>query len=119
MVLVEDETLVRETLQFGLEDAGFVVTALSTPGAALKLFAADGCEVDALVTNIDLHASIDGFELARRAVAKIPRLKVIYVSGSAEGRFATERVADGRFLPKPFLSNALECVLSDALGVAP
>lgn len=107
MVLVEDEALLREMIIFGLEEAGFVVIGLATPGAALDLLTMDGCEVDVLVTNIDLGASFDGFELARRAVAQRPHLKVIYVSGGAESRISSESLPGARFLPKPFLTDAL------------
>lgn len=118
VALVEDEALVRETIVFGLEEAGFAVIALSTPGAALDLLSSDGCDIDGLVTNIDLHASIDGFELARRAVAKRPHLKVLYVSGGAEDQGPAAMVPGGRFLPKPFLPDALVRELSDTLAGA-
>lgn len=116
VALVEDEALVRETIVFGLEEAGFAVIALSTPGAALDLLSADGCDIDGLVTNIDLHASIDGFELARRAVAKRPHLTVVYVSGGAEDQGSAAMVPGAKFLPKPFLPDALIRELSDSLA---
>jgi DNA-binding response OmpR family regulator len=110
VLLVEDETLVRETVAFGLEDEGFHVVAVANAGAALDAFGLDGCEVSCLVTNIDLGATVDGFELARRAVAKKPGLKVVYITGGSRHRSA-EMVPGGKLMAKPFTVDELaECV---------
>lgn len=110
VLLVEDETLVRETVTFGLEDEGFKVLAVANAGAALDAFGLDGCEVSCLVTNIDLGAAVDGFELARRALAKKPDLKVVYITGGATHR-AAEMVPGAKLMPKPFTIDELaECV---------
>jgi DNA-binding response OmpR family regulator len=110
VLLVEDETLVRETVTFGLEDEGFRVMAVSTPGAALDAFSVDGCEVSCLVTNIDLGTAVDGFELARRAVAKRPELKVVYITGGSLHRSA-EMIPGGKLMIKPFTVDELaDCV---------
>jgi DNA-binding response OmpR family regulator len=102
ILLVEDEALIRETVTFGLEEAGFEVVALDGAGSALDLFEADGREISCLVTNVNLGTSVDGFELARIAIAKRPGLPVIYITGGAQHRASAEMIQYGKLVAKPF-----------------
>ncbi len=63
----------------------------------------DGVYLTALVTDVDLGDSIDGFEIARRARAAYPHLPVVFISGAAAARHRTEGVLGSAFIAKPFL----------------
>lgn len=107
VVLVEDDAFVRQTIVFELEDNNFEVIALDGPGAALQLFAEETREIACLLTNIDLGAEIDGFELARRAKALRIEVHVIYITGGAMNRATAEMLPGCRMIEKPFSLAAL------------
>lgn len=84
-----------------LRQSGYeVIEANSVPDACTALD--QHPHLAALVTDIDLGAGADGFELARRARAAQPGLPVIYISGTAAKRHRAEGVRNSAFIAKPF-----------------
>ncbi len=84
-----------------LRDSGLlVVEAWSAPEACAVIDG--GAGLTALVTDIDLGAGIDGYEVARRGRAAWPHLPVVYMSGTSSGRHGAEGVARSQFISKPF-----------------
>ena len=78
-----------------LEDFGYRVLSAADGEAALSLLENDGA-VDLLFTDV-VMPGLNGFEVARRAVARSPRLKVLFASG-----YATDLTPAGRLLKKPY-----------------
>jgi len=103
ILVVEDETLVRETIACELEDAGFVVLEAETAEAGFEIL--QQRPVGVLFTDIRLPGRMDGWELAEKARALHPTLPVIYATGysAEEPRF----VSDSIFLRKPYLPSAV------------
>jgi DNA-binding NtrC family response regulator len=63
VMLVEDDELVRATLVDSLEDAGIRVTEFSEPQKALR--PSDAVDrPDVVVTDVDLHSTLNGFDVA-------------------------------------------------------
>jgi two-component system cell cycle response regulator CpdR len=106
VLFVEDDDDIREMAVGYLETAGFRVRAAADGEAALGLLAAQ--PPDLLITDLVMPGRIDGFELARRAIAHRPDLKILYISGYAERIRQNEGlVARGELLKKPFRLAAL------------
>lgn len=101
LLLVEDEPLAREALANALEALGYAVTAVGSAEEALALSDLAGFEI--LLSDYGLPG-ITGLELAATLASRVPRLKVVLMSGygpelaTINGRF---QVAP-EFLQKPF-----------------
>lgn len=82
-LLVDDEELVRPVIARGLRHAGHEVTETGSAEEALERLVDADRPFDLLVTDVRLPG-MDGIELARRARALLPGLRVLLVSGSPD-----------------------------------
>ena len=80
ILLAEDDDNMRAFLARALERAGHEVSAVGDGDAALAL-ATDGA-FDLLLADV-VMPEIDGIELARRASAVLPELRVMFITGFA------------------------------------
>jgi CheY-like chemotaxis protein len=113
-VLFVDDDLLAHLLHCAvLRESGFnVVEARSYVEACAEIERRP--RLAALVTDIDLGAGPDGFEIARQARLANPGVPVVYMSGTDLRRYASEGVNDSRFIPKPFDPEQLVKALDDA-----
>jgi CheY-like chemotaxis protein len=104
VLVVEDEPLVREYVSGILGQSGFEVIAASSGEEALWRIAQGG--VCAVVSDIAMPGSVNGFELARRVREECPRTGVVLLSGVLEPSHA--HLPGGvRFVPKPVKASTL------------
>ncbi len=101
VLLVEDESAVRESVQQSLEMLGYVV--VSTDSAEQAEEVGDAGDIDLLLTDLMLPG-MQGDELVRRIRSRRPELPVIVMSGYAQEAALMERINGERtrFLQKPF-----------------
>ena len=105
ILVVEDETLVRQYAVELLEDAGFEVIEAHDANAALKIVRSrSGLRV--LFTDIEMPGPVSGMELARKVHESWPDILVLVTSG---GRKPPQmEISDhGRFLAKPYTRKRL------------
>jgi CheY-like chemotaxis protein len=101
ILVVDDNDDLRDLAVVIVEDLGYRVLAARDGAEALQLIEG-GEAVDLLFTDIAMTGEPDGFELARRAKAMRPALKVIYTTGFSS-RLPDERPqALGPILYKPY-----------------
>ncbi len=103
VLLVEDDTAVRDLSRRILERTGLEVIASACPSAAIEEMA-KGIEVDLLLTDV-VMPEMSGQDLADRLRLAHPGLVVLFMSGYAQDERVLETVErDPRshFLPKPF-----------------
>jgi PAS domain S-box-containing protein len=114
VLLVEDDDLVRRQAQSNLEILGYRVTACTGGEDALaRLDRAH--DVDLLLTDIVMPGGMDGRQLARRALALVPHLRVVFTSGySSDALRRDDLNADRAFLRKPYRRADLQRVLHQA-----
>ena len=116
ILLVEDETEVRQLTQDVLEACGYTVLATGDPREALTIAERRGEEIDLLVTDM-VMPTIRGSALAAKLRRQMPDLPLLYVSGYTD-EMATP---GGRIEPpapllqKPFTPPALACAVRNAL----
>jgi len=117
ILLVEDETPVRELTKLLLQRAGYEVIDAATATDALKLWADRGGQVDLLFADVVMPDGLAGTELAERLRAQKPELKVIYTSGYRPEMVAPESlIPEGTpFLPKPYHPEALRQIVRRCL----
>ena len=99
VLVVDDEPFIRMGLQDALEAEGFKV--IEADGAAEALdWLASLADIEILISDVKMPG-MDGFELASRAAASRPGLRIIMISGHADAVDA--RIpADVQFIRKPF-----------------
>jgi CheY-like chemotaxis protein len=109
ILIVEDQLALLAVTGAFLADKGYVVSAVPTAAGALKLL--ETRNIDVLLTDIVLPGEMNGFELARRARAINPDVKVIYCTGESE--LGPEQIGDafGPLLTKPYTNGRLIALL--------
>ena len=120
ILLVEDDTQVREVARRSLERAGYVVLPVSDADAAMAVADRHPGHIHLLVTDVVLPR-VSGRELAARLAIHRPAIKVLYVSGTSDGAVARHRMLepDIAFLEKPFSLDRFLRKVRQALGANP
>ena len=114
--LVEDDPLVRRLVLKVLSLDGYRIQEAASGEEALALLAADAQTPDLLLTDI-VMPGMSGIEVAAAFRQRLPRLRVLYMSGYANEILAREGVRDGQsaFLAKPFSPAELRAAVQHAL----
>ena len=100
ILLAEDDESMRVYLARALERSGYSVTAVDRGTAALPLIEAEA--FDLLVTDI-VMPEMDGIELAQKAAAAAPDMRVMFITGFAAVALKAGRAApSAKVLSKPF-----------------
>ena len=116
LLLVDDDSAVREYARRSLEGAGYTVLTSAGSALALRTSAAWGEAIDVLVTDI-VMPDIHGPELAARIRERRPAIGVVFLSGDAAGGPGPGETGwPGEFLAKPFSVDALCRAVGRALG---
>ncbi len=119
ILLVEDDRDVRELVARQLVGLGYAVHAVENgPGALAHLDT--GTVVDLMLTDIVMPGGMSGTDFADAARARRPGLRVVYMSGYAEGNSTLDRPGAGPslFIAKPFTKAQLSDVVRRALVAA-
>jgi len=108
ILLVEDETSVRELATRVLEEKGYTVHAAASSSEAEHICGQDGDETALLLTDVVLPGC-NGRELYERISARFSGLKVLYTSGYSDDAVAGHGMLEAgtAFLEKPFGPDAL------------
>jgi two-component system cell cycle response regulator CpdR len=100
ILLAEDDSSMRAYLARALEKSGYQVTAVDRGTAALPLIEADS--FDLLLTDI-VMPEMDGIELAQKAAAIAPAMRVMFITGfAAVALKAGKSAPSAKVLSKPF-----------------
>src|SRR3954470_12762468 len=114
LLLVEDETPLREAIAEQLTDRGYQVEQADSGEAAVAHLA--DFAFDIIVTDLRLPG-IDGSAVIEAAVARYPHIIAIVVTGFGTGKDAVEAIKRGAwdFVSKPFQIDELLHVLDSAI----
>ena len=112
ILLVEDETEVRNIVRRQLESLGHRVLVAEAATEALLLVKAAGPDV--LLTDVVLATGMNGIDLAEAALGVKPGLSVIFMSGFTAVPEAQERIrsSGAPLLSKPFTTPQLDRALA-------
>ena len=119
VLLVEDEDAVRLFSARALRNKGYKVIEARSGEAALAIMGQDGEPIDLLITDV-VMPEMDGPALVQEVRSRRPDMKVIFISGYAEGALR-QRSSDGNelyFLAKPFSLKQLATKVKDVLEEA-
>ena len=116
VLLVEDDTLMRQLTRQMLQEHGYKVLEAEDGVAALEKLESSGMPIDVVLTDVVMRG-MSGPELARELVGRHPALKVVYMSGYT-GELLTQN-GDGMhgiaMLDKPFTRSTLLRTIHAAL----
>ncbi|HYD68867.1 PAS-domain containing protein [Azospirillum sp.] len=114
VLLVEDDAEVRRVIRRQLVDLGHLVVEADSGAEAARLLDA-APEVAVLVSDVMMPGGLGGRELAALARAKRPDLRVVLISGYADGMEG----GDTPILHKPFTRDDLAAAIgAAAIGAA-
>ena len=100
ILLAEDDESMRVYLGRALERVGYDVTAVDRGTAALPLLETEG--FDLLLTDI-VMPEMDGIELAQKAAAIAPDMRVMFITGFAAVALKAGKASpSAKILSKPF-----------------
>jgi two-component system, cell cycle sensor histidine kinase and response regulator CckA len=110
ILLVEDDSSLREVTRMFLQGSGYTVISAGSPQEALRLSELHNGPIDMLLTDV-IMPGMNGPDLTTRLLEARLGIKVLYVSGFADGvlrRGADGQLEDGlAFLQKPYTRNGL------------
>ena len=119
ILVVEDEYALQGVVEDALIEGGFDTQILSSGEEALTLFKGRIKEYRALVTDVNLKGHLNGWEVARQIRETNPTFPIIYMTGAAADKWASQGVPNSILLEKPFAPAQLVTALSNLLNAAP
>lgn len=117
VLLVEDDTMVRDFLEIALARGGYTVRTASSGKDALEIEPGLGSPLSLLITDI-VMPGIGGIEVAEEIRRRHPGIRVLFISGYAPDNRVTEELSEGRveLLAKPFSAEVLLAKVGKLLG---
>ena len=115
ILVVEDEEMVRTLLKTLLTEQGHSVCIAANGREALAFLSNPDVQIDLLLTDV-IMPGMNGPELAKRAEAERPGIKVLYMSGYVDKGIVREGVLEPglAFLQKPFTAEKLSRKIREA-----
>jgi nitrogen-specific signal transduction histidine kinase/CheY-like chemotaxis protein len=101
ILLADDESALRHAVAEILRQTGYTVLEAPTAPEALELAKSHSGEIHVLLTDI-VMPGLRGTDLAAQVRKHRPAIKIIYMSGYAEGISETQLPEDAQYLQKPF-----------------
>jgi signal transduction histidine kinase len=112
VLVVDDDSAVREVTAGILLDLGYGVVEAGSGGAALEVLDRQG-EIDLLLLDFAMPG-MNGAEVAREVHARRPELPILFVTGYADTE-ALDVAGDDSILRKPFVEKDLAAKVRSAL----
>jgi PAS domain S-box-containing protein len=108
ILMVEDETTLRELIHQVLEEEGYTMLVTSNGREALSICEQHEGKIDLLITDV-VMPEISGRELAERITHDCPKMKVLFMSGYTDDAIIRHGVLEegAFFLQKPFTPDDL------------
>jgi len=117
VLIVEDESAVREVTARLLEHQGYHVLTAALPSEAEQVLAIHGHDISLLLTDVVLPER-SGRQLYEAIRRRYPHIRVLYVSGYTDDAIVRQGMLDenSSFIAKPFTADALIGKVSELLS---
>ena len=122
IMVVEDNPEIQTLIDEALREGGFDPAITASGEEAVTLLRGNRDHYRALVTDVNLKGTMNGWEVARRAREIVPTFPVVYMTGVAADEWASHGVPNSILLTKPFAPAQLVTAISqllNALGPSP
>ena len=117
VLVVEDELPIRMVIADVLSDLGYTVLEAGDSRSGLKILET-GTRIDLLITDVGLPEGMNGRQLADAARQQRPDLKVLFITGYAEGAAVGNGLVEQgmQVMTKPFALDALAARIQGIIG---
>ena len=116
ILVIEDDEAVQVIVEEALIEGGFEPAIAASGEEAVTLLKGGLIKYRALVTDINLVGSMDGWEVARHAREIDPEFPVVYMTGASADDYGSHGVPDSIVLTKPFAPAQLVTAVSQLLN---
>lgn len=115
VLVVEDQPELRDVTASLVEGLGYRARTAADAREALALVDG-GLQVDALLSDVVLPGDLNGAELGKQVRERLPRARVLLMSGYAANALGLEHAREAPLLKKPFHQDELGRVLATELS---
>jgi CheY-like chemotaxis protein len=118
VLVVEDDPQMQALIEVALNEGGFSCMIAASGEEAKDLFQDEVGKYRALLTDINLSRTLDGWEVARHARRLNPDIPVIYMTGDAADQWASSGVPHSIILSKPFAPSQVVIAVAQLLNIS-
>jgi putative two-component system response regulator len=117
ILVVDDETALREVIARRLRRAGYVVTTAENADVALGMTELGRPPFDLIITDVHMPPGMNGLDLATALMERRPAQRIIIMTSDPDEALRRAALARGpvNFIPKPFELFELEVAVEQAL----
>jgi len=116
IMVVEDSPEIQTLIDEALREGGFDPAITASGEEAVTLLRGNRDHYRALVTDVNLKGTMNGWEVARQAREIDPTFPVVYMTGAAADEWASHGVPNSILLTKPFAPAQLVTAISQLLN---
>ena len=116
VLVVEDDDAIQAVVESALMDGGFEPAIAPSGEEAVTLLKGMKSKYRALLTDISLRGTMDGWEVAHQAREIDPAFPIVYITGAAVRRWPSRGVPNSILLEKPFAPAQLITAISQLLN---
>jgi DNA-binding response OmpR family regulator len=116
ILVVEDDQQIQVLVEDALREGGFEPAIAGSGEEAITLINGFKGKYRALVTDINLAGSIDGWRVARAVREVDPNFPVVYMTGAAADDWGSKGVPNSILLKKPFAPAQITAAVSQLLN---
>lgn len=116
VLVVEDDPLIQTLIDHALCEAGYEPAIVASGEEAVMMLQGNRQHYRALVSDINLKGTIDGWDVARQAREIDPSFPIVYMTGAAAEQWASHGVPNSILLTKPFAPAQLVTAISQLLN---
>ena len=116
ILVVEDDPEVQGLVEEALHEGGFRVAIVGSAEEAVTLLEGGQAAYRALVIDINLRGSMNGWEAARKARNREPDFPIVYMTAGSGDEWPSQGVPNSILLQKPFAFAQLLTALSQLLN---
>jgi DNA-binding response OmpR family regulator len=116
ILVIEDDQSIQNLVEEALSDGGFEPAIAPSGEEAVTLLKGGQTKYSALVTDINLRGTMNGWKVAKKAREIDPAFPVVYMTGAAAEQWASHGVPNSILLTKPFAPAQLITAVSNLLN---
>ena len=116
ILVIEDDHAIQIVVEDALSEGGFEPAIAASGEEAVTLLMGRLTKYRALVTDVNLLGTMDGWEVAKRAREIDPEFPVVYMTGARADDYGSQGVPNSILLTKPFAPAQLVTAVSQLLN---
>jgi CheY-like chemotaxis protein len=116
VMVIEDDPQIQTVVEEALIDGGFDVAIAASGEEAVTLLSSGLVKYRALVTDINLRGTMDGWEVARRGREIDPEFPIVYITVTSAGEWRAQGVPNSILVSKPFAPALVVTAIANLLN---